>query len=164
MAAIAQLALQARTPVSLVALAMRDAQHIAQSTIGARARTLWTLLPRIEATPRHAERVTHHVDRERCLLRRDPGEGYSSYLAKKAVAFFRMSRSICNRRFSRRSRCSSARSSSVSGSCGSARAALTHACKLFSVTPRSFAILLSESLDWRTIRMASALNSVVYRT
>src|SRR5206468_5151108 len=57
--------------------------------------------------------LTDLGDRKPGLLRADPGKRYAGFLAKKAVAFFRMSRSIRSSRFSLRSRDSSARSSLV---------------------------------------------------
>ena len=72
------------------------------------------------AAPRNShwtdlERPTQDANRKVRLLRGDERERYSLCLAKKAVAFFRMSRSMRSSRTSRRSRRSSPRSSSVSG-------------------------------------------------
>jgi hypothetical protein len=52
--------------------------------------------PLVETLPRHAQHAAHENDRE-CLLRglfRDELEPYWFWLAKKAAAFFRKSRSI----------------------------------------------------------------------
>src|SRR5690349_3789425 len=70
--------------------------------------------PRVVAAPGDLQQLAHHPHRKVCLLRFDQLKGYELSLAKKAAAFFRKSRSICNRWFSRRSRRSSSRSSTES--------------------------------------------------
>ena len=79
-----------------------------------RMRRLGPLLPGIEAARGHPERPTALGDGVLGLLRRDPGEPYAWCFAKKAAAFFRMSRSVRSSRFSLRSRASSSRSAVVS--------------------------------------------------
>src|SRR5216684_2566335 len=71
-------------------------------------------VPGVEARARHLERPAQQPDRDGGLLHGDEREPHAFSLAKKAVAFFRMSRSIRSVRFSRRRRPSSSRSSVVS--------------------------------------------------
>jgi hypothetical protein len=78
--------------------------------------------PRVVAAAGDLEKLTHHSHRKARLLRLDQLEGYELSLAKKAAAFFRKSRSICNRWFSRRSRRSSSRSSADSSPAAAGRA------------------------------------------
>src|SRR5207244_7115422 len=85
-----------------------------QPFVPPRARRRRTRLPGVEARARHLERAAEHPHREDGLLRGDEPESHGFSFAKKAVAFFRMSRSIRSVRFSRRSRPSSSRSSVVS--------------------------------------------------
>ena len=54
-------------------------------------------LPGVEARSRDLQHPAHQRHRETGLLRRDERESHSLSLAKKAVAFFRISRSICRR-------------------------------------------------------------------
>src|SRR5207244_1164371 len=70
-----------------------------------------TSLRRVEPGATDPEYRAEQVDRKRGLLSRDEGELHPYSLAKKAVAFFRMSRSIRSVLFSRRKCASSARSS-----------------------------------------------------
>src|SRR5476651_594320 len=84
-----------------------------QPSIGLRVRALRSPLRGVEATRRDLQVLTQLRDGELGLLRVDPGEDYAWFLAKKAAAFFRMSRSMRNSRFSLRSPANSARSSVV---------------------------------------------------
>src|SRR5439155_8066488 len=77
------------------------------------SRALRTPAPGIEAWSRHVERLARDRDRTARLLRLDERELHALSFAKKAAAFFRMSRSNRSVRFSRRSCASSARSSVV---------------------------------------------------
>ena len=70
--------------------------------------------PGVKARAADVEHAAHRLDRVLGLLRRDEPEDHhrvSLSLAKKAAAFFRISRSSVRIRFSRRSRRSSSRSS-----------------------------------------------------
>ena len=88
-----------------------------------------TVQPGVVAAAGDAENATQDAHGKLGLLRRDEGEPHWLCLAKKAVAFFRMSRSIRSSRFSRRRRRSSLRSSSVSGTSGLRPVAATHAAQ-----------------------------------
>ena len=107
----------ARTPVALFALGEGRPHQHSQSTVVARMRRFRARARRIEAAGRDVQRPTKSRDRELGLLRRNPGKRHAWCLAKKAAAFFRMSRSIRSSRFSLRSRASSVRSSSSGRSC-----------------------------------------------
>src|SRR2546428_3198293 len=89
------------------------------------------------------ERPAHQRLRVVRLLRLDELEAHFPLLAKKAAAFRRKSRSIVTVFISRRSRANSARSSLVSGPCGSRLrsmlACLTQARTAVSVRSNSFA-------------------------
>ena len=74
------------------------------------------------------ERTAHERLRVVSLLRRDELEAHFPLLAKKAAAFRRKSRSIVTVFSSRRSRVISARSSLVSGPCGSCFSSISARC------------------------------------
>src|SRR5205823_10303366 len=118
---------------------------------------------RIEPGATDPEHRAEQVDRERGLLSRDEGELHPCSLAKKAVAFFRMSRSIRSVFTSRRNCVSSARSSVVSGPLP-LRPASTSAWTIqrrsaVSVRSSSRATVLTLFPLSRTTLIASALNS-----
>src|SRR6185503_12619896 len=122
-------------------------------------------LPRVEPRPRDLQRAAQQPDRKRGLLRGDEREPHGFSFAKKAVAFFRMSRSIRRVRFSRRSRPSSSRSSVVSA-LGAPRpvsisAWRTHSRSAVSVRSSSRATAPTDFPLSRTSRTVSALNSFV---
>src|SRR5438445_5553672 len=119
--------------------------------------------PRIESGAGHLQDGTQAPHREVGLLLQDEGEPHPCSLTKKAVAFFRMSRSICNRFTSRRSRASSSRSSVVSAP-ARPRPASTSACRTqarsaVSVRSSSRAIVPRLFSLPCTNRTVSALNS-----
>src|SRR6516165_12041008 len=64
----------------------------------------WTLGPGVVAASRDLERVAKYVDRERALMVANEGKSHGCSFAKKAVAFFKISRSMRSRLFSARSR------------------------------------------------------------
>src|ERR1035437_1889339 len=109
-----QILVNAGAAVPLPALVERGAHEDAQTSIGLRVNGLRSIPRRVEATGRDLQALTERGDRELGLLRVDPGEHYAWFLAKKAAALFRMSRSIRSSRFSLRRPASSARSSVVS--------------------------------------------------
>src|SRR5207253_8576178 len=81
----------------------------------------------VEAAPGHLEASAQHGHRIVGLLRADEVEFQLLSFAKKAAAFFKISRSTFSRSFSRRSRWSSSRSVSVLRPSGSSCCArLTH--------------------------------------
>jgi hypothetical protein len=63
--------------------------------------------PRIESTAGHGHHAAQYLNRILRLLRLDEAISHADSLAKKAAAFFRMSRSMRNRSTSRRSACTS---------------------------------------------------------
>jgi len=65
-----------------------------------RSRRDRTCLPRVEAAARYRQYVAHHDHRPRRLLLVDERELHAFSFAKKAAAFFNISRSI-SRRFTR---------------------------------------------------------------
>src|SRR6185295_6426212 len=114
-AASGQLAVNPRTAIGLEMAAVDAFDLEAEPPILSPPRGLSPMPPRIETATRHLQdRAKNSHGKER-LLRGDERKPHSFSLAKKAAAFFRMSRSICSRRLSRRSRTSSSRSALVSG-------------------------------------------------
>src|SRR5262245_42200975 len=122
-------------------------------------------LPRVEPRARYLQRAAQHPHRELGLLRGDESKPHGFSFAKKAVAFFRMSRSIRRVRFSRRRRPSSSRSAVVSAPVAPLPASIS-ACRTqlrsaVSVKSSSRATVPTGFPLSRTIRTAWALNSVV---
>ena len=110
-----QIPQEPRTAIGPVTGRMTGAQMDPQAPVVLVARRRQPVGPRVIATgrdPQHATELSHGMAG---LLRRDERERYSLCLAKKAAAFFRMSRSSRNCRTSRRNCINSARSSVVSG-------------------------------------------------
>src|SRR5688572_31350282 len=70
-------------------------------------------LPRVEAAARDLQTPTQHRDRVGGLLRGDEPKSYRLCFAKKAAAFFEISRSSARMRTSLRSRVNSSRSAVV---------------------------------------------------
>src|SRR5262252_7351684 len=164
-AAIYQLGVNPRAAIALPALGMDRRDLEAQPFVRLRPGRHRARLPGVEARPRHLERPAQQPDREAGLLRGDEREPHACSFAKKAVAFFRMSRSIRSVRFSRRSRPSSSRSSVVSAPVGP-RPASTSPCRTqlrsaVSVRSSSRATVATDFPLSRTIRTAWALNSFV---
>ena len=99
------------------------------------------------------------------LLRADEQEPRSLSFTKKAVAFFRMSCSICRRLFSRRSRTNSSRSAWLRAPGGPSPASIsarrTHSRRAVSVRSKSLAVCAMLRPPARTSVTASALNSDV---
>ena len=106
-----------RAAIPLMALVERGTHQDAQASVGLRARGFGSTARRVKAAGRDLQVLTQLRDRELGLLRVDPSEHYAWFLAKKAAAFFRMSRSMRNSRLSLRKAASSVRSSVVSRSC-----------------------------------------------
>src|SRR6188768_3772127 len=93
------------------------------------------------------------------LLRVDEAKSHSLCLAKKAVAFFRISRSSRSSRFSRRSRSNSSRSLSFSVELPGRSARFIHSRSVQTLTPKSRAIVVTGVVVVRASRTASARNS-----
>src|SRR5580704_12350462 len=94
-------------------------------------------IPGVVSCARDLEHPAHQRHRVAGLLRCDKSESHSLSLAKKAVAFFRISRSSRSRRFSRRSSTNSSRSLRFNAPSGP-RPASTSACstqRLSAVSP-----------------------------
>src|SRR5689334_7590892 len=161
--AIAQLRVHSRTAVPAPTLRMNRCDLHRQPLIALRPRGRRPLLPGIAARPGDPEHLAQRGYGEAGLLRRDEAELHSLSLAKKAVAFFRMSRSIRRRLFSRRSCASSSRSLVVSAPAGprpaSISACRTHRRSAVSVRSSSRAIAPILFPLSRTNRTVSALNS-----
>src|SRR5712692_7085546 len=155
-----------RAPIAPPALVKRRLDKNPQSSVVSRVGRLRTAPRGIETARRDPHGPAQLPDREGGLLRVDPGKGYAWLLAKKAVAFFRMSRSIRSSRFSLRSCASSARSSLVSPVLPRVRSACARATQ----TPREEGVRSSSRAtapmvfpSSSTNRMAPALNSGVNR-
>ena len=122
------------------------------------------LLPRIKTAGGDAQRPTALGHRELGPLRGNPGKPYCWCFAKKAAAFFKMSRSVRNSRFSFRSRANSSRSAvvrPVRPCVRSAQARLTHSRSAVSVRSRSRAAAPTVLPPSSTKPTALALNSSV---
>src|SRR3954466_5549179 len=121
--------------------------------------------PCVVPGPRHLQHPTHRGDVKDAGVRLDELEPHRSSLAKKAVAFFKMSRSSLSRSFSRRSRrFSSSRSTRVGVEAPArCRAAMRHQVRrLWGCMPRSFATCTTSPLPLSTSRTASRRNSSLY--
>ena len=81
----------ARTPVALVAGRERRLNPNTKLSVPLRVGRLGTVLPGIEPATRNLKRATERCDRDSGLLRLDEREPYTFSLAKKAIAFFKMS-------------------------------------------------------------------------
>src|SRR5258705_4285639 len=115
----------------------------------------------VEAGAGHPQHPTQHRDGEGRLLRLDERELHAWSLAKKAAAFFRMSRSIRSVRFSRRNCSSSLRSPLLRApvlraSRSASRTQSRNADSARSIARAAAATVLPSS---RTSRTASALNA-----
>src|SRR2546425_6537208 len=155
-----------RAPIALPALVKRRLDKNPQSSVVSRVGRLRTAPRGIETTRRDPHGPAQPPDREGGLLRVDPGKGYAWLLAKKAVAFFRISRSIRSSRFSLRSCANSARSSLVRPVLPRVRSACARATQ----TPREEGVRSSSRAtapmvfpSSSTNRIAPALNSGVNR-
>ena len=106
--------MQARTAIHAATGPVREAQLLPQDDrLSAPGRTA-AAAPGVKPAGTHAQRPTQHPNRIDGLLRRDERERHSLCRAKKAVAFFRMSRSMRQLLILARNRSNSLRSSSVS--------------------------------------------------
>src|SRR5688500_1862140 len=162
-----QFLMHARAPVAAVHLVVDLPNPIAQPAVlpdplRERARP-----PGVVAGPRHLQHPTQRGDVEDAGVRADEHEPHRASLAKKAVAFFKMSRSSASRAFSWRSRrfSSSSESTRVGGTMGPSPFATALRRQLRNVsgfTPRSRAISTSWSGWASTSRTASRRNSSLY--
>src|ERR1700739_4895020 len=97
LAALAQFHLHPRTAVTAVVLGVYRGDRNRQGSILTSSSRYRPPAPGIETSPRYHQYPTHQRHRETGPLRRDKGESHALSLAKKAVAFFRISRSIRRR-------------------------------------------------------------------
>src|SRR5262245_3589031 len=160
-----QLGKNPRAPVALPALGVDRRDLKAQPGVGLRAWPRRPRLPGVESGARHVKSATEQPHWEGGLLPGDEGEPHAFSFAKKAVAFFRMSRSIRRVRTSRQSWPNSSRSAVVSAPAGPCPAS-TSACRTqlrsaVSVRSNSRATVGTDLPLSRTRRTASALNSCV---
>src|SRR5262249_9340998 len=107
------------------------------------------------------QQPTEHAQRVVGLLRLDEGEPYLLSLAKKAVAFFKISTSMRRRSLSLRSFASSHSSSVVKPVFSSPLTMSSHAPSTFGRPPTSRATGLSFLPLWWSSSTASRLNSFV---
>lgn len=98
-----ELAMQPRTAVATIELVESCDDLDCQPTVLLRTRALASTTPRIEATGRHLEHPTQYGHGIVGLLRLDEREPQWFRLAKKAVAFPKISTSISSRALSLRS-------------------------------------------------------------
>ena len=105
--------MHSRAAVTTATRLVRRADQHAQLPVSPLVRRLRPSTPGIEPTRGDREGPTQYPNREEDLLRADERERYALSFAKKAAAFFRISRSVRSTRFSFRNRRSSSRSSVV---------------------------------------------------
>src|SRR3954447_7079388 len=154
----------ARPAVGPTTGVVRGSHAHAEMAIAAGVGRFRAALPRVEAAARDLHTATQDRYRVGGLLRGDEPESYRLCFAKKAVAFFKISRSSWRMRFSLRSRVNSSRSlvvRPVRPCVRSARARLTHSRSAVSVKSRSRAAAPTVFPSSRTKRTALALNSSV---
>src|SRR5687767_11444498 len=146
-------------PIDAAMAGVDHSQAVHESAILDLPRGRQSSSPRIKSTPTHTETAAQDRQGVLGLLRGDEMKLHSLCLAKKAVAFFKISRSVRSSRFSLRNRRNSVRSSSVSGISGFGRLAWIHVRNVAAVIPRSRAIARTDSSEFRARRTASARNS-----
>src|SRR4051794_4804531 len=167
-AAVAQLGVHPRPAVGRLALIVDGADLAEQLVIAAPPRARRPVLPGVVAGSADAEHAAQQGDGMLCFLRVDQPEAHhrrSVSRAKKAAAALRISRSWARRRFSRRSRRSSSRSSLVSPSRRPPRSSSVCLTQLRSdcgETPSSSAIWGIEPPLERTSSTACRRNSGEY--
>src|ERR1700690_1536767 len=161
-----QITPHARTPIRPVALleAVTDRSH--ERTVGPSTFTLGPAHPLVEPSPRHRQCLAHLLRLPGTAVLRDERESHCGSLAKKAMAFFKMSRSALVRANSLRRRASSASSGFIWPRPGkacvlSAFASRTHLPITFAPMPRSLAACAAVMPRSVTSLTASTLNSRV---
>src|SRR5690349_1145770 len=105
-----QFAVDARVPISALMTTVDGSDVDPCGGVGPGSRRGFPLEPCVEAGAPDLQNLAQHDNRVVGLLLRDEAKPHLLSLAKKAVAFFRISRSISSRRTSLRSRRSSSRS------------------------------------------------------
>lgn len=160
-----QLGVHTRASIRLPALLVNRPYLCPEFAVCPRTPRLGPFTPRIKPRPRHLQYPAKYRHRVVCLLRADKHVPYLLSFAKKAVAFFNISRSIKSSRFSFRSLVSSSLSAVVNAP-GLPLPESTSACVTqfrmeFSETPRSRATSLTFFPPSMTSFTVSALNSRV---
>src|SRR5262245_56537534 len=162
MVILEQVSVNPRAPVPTFARRKRRAHEYLQLAVALRTCRFRPPLPGVEPAARHAQTPAEQLERVVCLLRRDEAKLHRRSFAKKAAAFFRISRSSRRIRFSFRRRASSSRSAVVRPvlpCVRSARARLTQARSAVSVRSRSRAARPTLLPSSSTSRTAWALKS-----
>src|SRR5688572_14757352 len=165
-AVLLQVLPQIGASVTMLAGGMERAQLCAQHQITLRPRGQCPFRPRIEAAGRDLQTAAQTRHRVPGLLRCDERKSHRWCFAKKAAAFFRISRSSWRIRFSLRRRASSSRSAVVSPVRPferSARACLIHWVSGDGTRSSSRATAVTPLPSSRTKRTACCLNSSVKR-
>src|SRR5579884_2674881 len=165
-----QSGMDAQHPVGLPALGVTGHNLLGQLRVLLCSHRWLTSLPCVVPAAGDAQYPAHRSHGMIPLLSLDePVRRYrrgSVSLAKKVAAFFRISRSSCSTRTSRRRRFNSSRSSAVisPGRCpASISASRIHFRRDSSATPRSLAVWVTDLFPLLAMRTASALNSGVYQ-
>ena len=99
-----QLAVDPRRAVDRAGLRVGLADLLDEPTAADGRRARRSVPPGVVAAPRDPQDLAQQLDGEVALVVADEGELHGCSLAKKAVAFFKISRSIRSRLFSARSR------------------------------------------------------------
>src|SRR6185437_15759558 len=151
----------ARAAVAALHVVLDVLNLLREELIGLHALAERSRTPRVVAGPRHLQHPAHRGDVPDAGVRLDKGESHRRSLAKKAVAFFRISRSSRSRSFSlaRRRTCSSSESTRpalVGFSGGTVRSQLRSVVVL---TPSSTLSSLTERFGSLASRTASRRNS-----
>src|SRR5580658_101323 len=104
-----QFGMHAGRAVRFATLGMRGLDVLQELTPTLSLRTHGAPLPGVITAPRDMEHLAHHIHRKLSGMTGNKGKSHWWCFAKKAVAFFKISRSMRSRLFSSRSRRSSAR-------------------------------------------------------
>src|SRR5882762_3346566 len=157
-----QILVDPRAAIPLLTRGKRRAHKHAQLPIALSVGRFGSPAPGVIAARRDTQDLTHRRNRKHRLPRVNQRKRVAGSFAKKAAAFFRISRSSRSWRLSFRSRASSSRSAVVNPvrPCErSARARVTHARSAVSVKSRSRATAPTLLPSSRTSRTAWALKS-----
>src|SRR5215831_12538527 len=158
----AQLHADPRRAIALLHLPLNLADPRREHVICLHAFTERPIAPRIVAGLRHLQHSAHRRDVPNAGVRLDERESHRASLAKKAVAFFRISRSSRRRSFSaRRRRFSSSRVGTLGVPRACAVSCCPHCRRTPALMPKSRAICLT-GLPLSTSRTASRRNSSLY--
>ena len=157
-AAIVEDAAQSWAAIGLPTVGMGDAQLRGQAQIIPRVLRRTAARPRVKPAAGHAHTTTEQGDGILRLLRSNEAKPHLLCFAKKAVAFFRTSRSSRSCRFSARRRRFSATKSRL-GTSPASSACFTHKRSVLYFTPSTRAKLAKDCVPSRACRIASSRNS-----